>query len=79
MSEFARLQHSSLDARLPVRLRASVLSGHLKPGDFDLANLPPGTYTIETWHERFGTLDQTVTIGPKESKTITFTFDAKSH
>ena len=50
-----------------------------KPGDFDLANLPPGTYTIEAWHERFGTLDQTVTIGPKESKTITFTFDAKSH
>ena len=50
-----------------------------KSGDFELANLPPGTYTIEAWHERFGTLDQTVTIGPKESKTITFTFDAESH
>lgn len=50
-----------------------------KSGDFELANIPPGTYTIEAWHERFGTLDQTVTIGPKESKTITFTFDAESH
>jgi hypothetical protein len=50
-----------------------------KSGDFELTNLPPGTYTIEAWHERFGTLDQTVTIGPKESKTIAFTFGAESH
>ncbi len=45
-------------------------------GSFDLKNLPPGTYTIEAWHEKYGTSDQTVTIGPKESKTITFTFKA---
>jgi hypothetical protein len=50
-----------------------------KSGDFELANLPPSTYTIEAWHERFGTLDQTVAISPKKSKTITFTFDARSH
>jgi len=50
-----------------------------KTGSFDLSNLPPGTYTIEAWHERFGTLDQTVTIGPKESKSTLFTFDATSH
>jgi Carboxypeptidase regulatory-like domain len=45
-----------------------------KTGAFELKNLPPGTYTIEAWHERFGTQDQTITIAPKESKSISFTF-----
>ncbi len=45
-------------------------------GSFELRNLPPGTYTIEAWHEKYGTSDQTVTIGPKESKAVTFTFKA---
>ncbi|HTW22710.1 MAG TPA: hypothetical protein VMD78_03880 [Candidatus Baltobacteraceae bacterium] len=43
-------------------------------GAFELKDVPPGTYTIEVWHERFGTLDQTVTIAPKESKAISFKF-----
>lgn len=46
----------------------------LKTGTFELKNLPPGTYTIEAWHERFGTQDVTVTIAPKQSKSISFTF-----
>ena len=45
-----------------------------KTGTFALKNLPPGTYTIEAWHERFGTLDVPVTIAPKESQPISFTF-----
>jgi len=45
-----------------------------KTGAFDLTNLPPGTYTIEAWHERFGTQDASVTIGPRESKSVSFTF-----
>jgi hypothetical protein len=49
-----------------------------KSGTFDLKNLPPGTYTIEAWHERFGTVDQTVTIGPKESKSLSFKFNSAS-
>lgn len=48
-------------------------------GAFELKNLPPGTYTIEAWHERFGTQDVNVTIGPKESKSISFTFKSESH
>ena len=49
-----------------------------KTGAFDLKNLPPGTYTLEAWHEKYGTSDQTVTIGPKETKTVTFVFKAAS-
>jgi hypothetical protein len=48
-------------------------------GTFDLKNLPPGTYTIEAWHERFGTQDVNVTIGSKETKSISFTFKSESH
>jgi plastocyanin len=42
-------------------------------GKFDIKGLPPGTYTIEAWHEKGGTVDQSVTIGPSETKDITFT------
>ena len=43
-------------------------------GKFELPNLPPGTYTIEAWHEKLGPMTQSVTIGAKESKDVTFTF-----
>jgi len=47
-----------------------------RAGAFALNNLPPGTYTIEAWHENYPAQDQTVTIGPKESKAISFVFQA---
>ena len=47
-------------------------------GAFELKQLPPGTYTIEAWHEKLGTQTQSVTVAPKESKTITFIFKAAS-
>ena len=43
-------------------------------GTFDLKGLPPGTYTIEAWQEYYGIQDQAVTLGPKESKAISFTY-----
>jgi plastocyanin len=43
-------------------------------GGFQLKDVPAGTYTIEAWHEKLGTQTQTVTIGEKESKDISFTF-----
>jgi plastocyanin len=43
-------------------------------GSFELKGLPPGTYTIEAWHEKFGTKTASVTIGAKESKDVAFTF-----
>jgi plastocyanin len=45
-----------------------------KDGKFELKDLPPGTYTIEAWHEKLGAQTASVTIGPKESKEIAFTF-----
>jgi plastocyanin len=39
-----------------------------------LANLPPGTYAIEAWHEQLGTKTQQVTIAAKESKDVSFAF-----
>jgi plastocyanin len=43
-------------------------------GTFRLRRLPPGTYEIEAIHERLGRQTQSVTIGPNESREVTFTF-----
>ena len=43
-------------------------------GKVVLGNLPPGTYTIEAWHEALGTRAQQVTIAAKESKDVSFSF-----
>jgi plastocyanin len=45
-------------------------------GSFNLEGLPPGTYTIEAWHESLGAQTQTVTIGEQETGDITFLFQA---
>ena len=44
-------------------------------GSFELPNLPPGTYTIEAWHEKYDTIEKKITIGDKESKTLDFTYE----
>jgi len=43
-------------------------------GRFELKGLPPGTYTVEAWHEKMGTQTQTVTIGEKQTSDVAFTF-----
>jgi plastocyanin len=43
-------------------------------GSFNIANLPPGTYTLVAWHEKFGEQEQQVTVAAKEQKQVTFTF-----
>ena len=43
-------------------------------GTFTISNLPPGNYTIVAWHEKYGQQEQQVTVGPKESKAVNFTF-----
>jgi hypothetical protein len=46
-------------------------------GSFSIKGLPPGTYTIEAWHERFGTQTATVTVTATGSKTANLTFAAR--
>jgi plastocyanin len=45
-----------------------------RDGTFQLEGLPPGTYTIEAWHEKLGTQTQSVTVGEKETKDVAFAF-----
>ncbi|HEY1340419.1 MAG TPA: carboxypeptidase regulatory-like domain-containing protein, partial [Bryobacteraceae bacterium] len=42
-------------------------------GTFTIKGLPPGTYTVEMVHEKFGKQEQQITVGAKESKTADFT------
>ena len=43
-------------------------------GEFEIPMVPPGSYTIEVWHEKLGTMTQKVALGPKERKDVTFVF-----
>lgn len=43
-------------------------------GSFTIANLPAGTYTIEVWHEVFGSQTATVTVADDETKAADFTY-----
>ena len=47
-------------------------------GKFSIKGLPPGTYTIEAWHEKGGTQTGTVTVGKGETKTQDFNFGPKA-
>lgn len=47
-----------------------------RDGTFSLRDLPPGTYTVEAWHEKLGTRTASVTVGEHESKELSFTFKA---
>jgi hypothetical protein len=46
-------------------------------GSFAIKGLPPGTYTLEAWHEKYGTQTATVTVTGSETKTVDFSYAAK--
>jgi len=46
-------------------------------GAFTITGLPPGTYTLEAWHEKYGTQTASVTVSGSGTKTADFTFAAK--
>jgi hypothetical protein len=46
-------------------------------GSFSIKGLPPGTYTIEAWHEKYGTQTATVTVKDNETTSADFTYTAQ--
>ncbi|NKB90179.1 MAG: hypothetical protein GKS06_18385 [Acidobacteria bacterium] len=43
-------------------------------GAFSIAQLPPGDYVLEAWHETLGTMTQSVTVAPNETASVSFEF-----
>lgn len=43
-------------------------------GKFTIDGVPPGDYTLEAWTATLGTQELKVTVAPKESKSVEFTF-----
>jgi plastocyanin len=46
-------------------------------GSYTIAGLPPGTYTIEVWHESLGTQEQQVTVAPHAKAVANVKFKGK--
>lgn len=44
-------------------------------GSFKIENVPPGKYTIESWHEKYGTKTQEVTVEAGKPAKVTFTYN----
>ena len=44
-------------------------------GSFTIKGLPPGEYTVQAVHERFGDVEMQVTVGEGETKEIEFAFE----
>ena len=47
-------------------------------GRFEIKGLPPGTYTIEAWHETLGVQTMTATVDGTTPATVTAVFKAES-
>jgi plastocyanin len=45
-------------------------------GSFSIGNVPPGTYTLEAWHEKYGVKTGQVTVDPNGTATVTFDYSA---
>jgi hypothetical protein len=45
-----------------------------RKGTFEIARVPPGTYNIRAWHERFGDLMKRVTVKAGAPTTIDFSY-----
>jgi hypothetical protein len=43
-------------------------------GTFEIANVPPGTYTIQAWQERYGPLTQKVIVKAGATSTVNFVY-----
>jgi plastocyanin len=48
-------------------------------GTFEIANVPAGTYTLQTWHERYGKLTQPVRVRASATTTVNFAYTGAEH
>jgi plastocyanin len=46
-------------------------------GKFEIPKVPAGKYTVEAWHERFGTTSQEITVEANKPVAAAFTFESK--
>ncbi len=47
-------------------------------GLFTLPDLPPGKYTVTSWHETYGTRNQEITVLDGQQTTVDFVYNAKA-
>jgi plastocyanin len=46
-------------------------------GKFEIPKVPAGKYTLEAWHERFGTKSQEITVEAGKPLDVAFSFESK--
>jgi plastocyanin len=46
-------------------------------GSYTIKGLPPGSYTLVAWHEKYGKKETPVTVAAKDSKTVDVSYDGK--
>ena len=72
------VQCASVHEELHLRVQASLFAVTGKNVSLRFSNLPPGTYTIQAWHEKLGTATQKITVGPAATKQMEFVFKAQA-
>lgn len=65
--------HSQMSAYIVVVPNRFFAMGR-KDGSFSIEGIPPGTYELVGWHEKYGTTSQKVEIGPGSSTQVEVTF-----
>lgn len=43
-------------------------------GTFEIANVPPGSYTLEAWHEKYGPVTKSVAVRAGATTTVDFSY-----
>src|ERR671911_422620 len=43
-------------------------------GEYELTDIPPGTYQLKVWHESLGTQEKRIEVKPAETQKVDFTF-----
>ncbi len=72
------VQRAPVDEVVHLRVQESRISRHRDDGKFTIPNVPPGTYTVTVWQEKYGNKTASVTVRPKESRTVDVSFNAAS-